>query len=1216
MLVLNMGKLFEAREYLLNEFRKELLGPGSEISYPDAEHEIITDLPEVRYSTGILYPQRNVIGLDNDISHNPTEEDSSDDVGDVLPKIDDSTATDNYAKISFGENASEDDDATTLDDDIGLSTQNLPSSMGLTFCTIKDIDTLTIKLTFGTYRKTRLQDCCLPFFPDSKDYSIPLQFEPYISFDKEHSLLKLKSPLSRKDVFAIQNSDQVDDIKIIDAAFRLSNQLGRNGYIRNPHILEVTADFKNGNYANIPNIDGLNIKLTIRKKLTKVGFMAITVMLVNENHGKYNGLNSIFQPIISIDSHANKTIFAEYSQSSFNESCDEEEASLDLLYRKKHVFATGHGTSVIWNIDEKGIGCIQTEFMPVSTVAQMDFEANDTSIPENAFEMRYLSDLDESPKQEKLNALSAIISSYKKWIDDIETEAVILGKRYQKAARNHIAECRDSFGRMAAGIETLSKSDTAYNAFALTNRAMYMQRIHTIIQAKESYPDDAQLQEKLASLNYYHAEKYYPSEKAPAWRPFQLAFLLMSINSIVDPSLPERDLVDLIWFPTGGGKTEAYLGLTAFTIFYRRMKYPDHSDGTAVIMRYTLRLLASQQFVRASILICACEVIRKESLKKKKKYPVYQLGDKPITIGLWIGGIHTPNRNTLGENNAKDHWEKLTTANVNSLREAKDRHNKFQILKCPWCGTKLICDVDTTTRHLIGKWGYHFKDGRHFYMACPQEGCPFESLLPIQIVDEELYNNPPTLLFGTVDKFAMITWKSEVGAFFGSGTKNRAPELIIQDELHLISGPLGTMVGLYETAIDALCSQKGVRPKIIASTATIRRAKEQCSALYNREVRQFPAPGIDSSDSYFAREAAQEKKPGRCYVGIMPAGKTKAMMEVRIISTILQRVYMMPYEDKIKDKFWTLVSYFNSLRDLGKCATLIDDDVKDNIRRMARRFGKGGVRPTGAASELTSRVSTTQLNDTLDRLEHLTYSAENQKSKKYAIGVLLATNMISVGVDVDRLNIMLLVGQPKLTSEYIQASSRIGRTYPGVALTLFDGSKSRDRSHYEQFEAYHDSFYKYVEPTGVTPFSKPARDRALHAVAIALMRHQFGLTKDSDAKYFDIQMSSVKEIEHYIISRIKEINDRMDEPLSDETESIAKELSSLWEKWSDDLKTAGEENFCYGDRYIVTPPVGDARRLIKPYGGGHDDAIETLTSMRNVDQSIRSSILLWGENDG
>jgi hypothetical protein len=1213
---MNPEELFKAREYLVEEFRKELLGPGSEIVYPDSDHEIITDLPEMRYSTGILYPQRNMICADNDIPDIPSQSGMFDDVDDVLPNDGLIAPEDNHTEILYGVNVSEDSDVTTLDDEVGLSTQILPSSMGLTFFITKDTDNISVDLAFGTYRKTRMQDCCLPFTPDYENYSIPLPFASYIEYDKGHSLLRLKSPLSRRDVFAIQNSDKVEDINFIDAAFRLCNQFGRNGYIREPHSTSVTVKFTNSNYAEVSAIDGINLKLTALKKPTKMGFISVTIMLVNENQGKYNGLNSVFQPVITIDSFANRMIFAEYSRNSFSGSFDDEEASLDLLYRNKSVFATGHGTATTWDVNSKGRGWIKTEFMPVSVVAQMDFENSDSLVPSNAFDMYYLSDLDESSKEGKLSALKTIVNSYERWIDTIESESKHLENRYYDAAQHNILECRESLNRMHLGIDTLTKDDIAYSSFVLANRAMYMQRIHTAIQAKESYPDDLQLQEKMDLLDYYHAEEYHPGGKKPAWRPFQLAFLLLSINSIVDPTLPERDLVDLIWFPTGGGKTEAYLGVTAFTIFFRRMKYPDISDGTAVIMRYTLRLLASQQFVRASILICACEIIRKESFKKRKKYPVYSLGKKPITIGLWIGGTHTPNKNTDGYNNAMYHWKKLDAATVKGLREDKDRHNKFQILKCPWCGTKLVRDIDSSGKRLIGKWGYQFKDEKHFYMACPQEGCPFEIRLPIQVVDEELYKNPPTLLFSTVDKFAMMAWKSDVGAFFGSGLQNRAPELIIQDELHLISGPLGTMVGLYEAAVDALCSQKGVRPKIIASTATIRRAKTQCSALYNREVKQFPAPGIDSSDSFFAREASTEKKPGRFYIGIMPAGKTKAMMEVRTISTVLQRVHLMPYEDEIKDKFWTLATYFNSLRDLGKCATLVNDDVKDNIRRMAVRFARRSTaRPTGSASELTSRVSTTQLNETLEKLESLTYSAENQKNQKYAIGILLATNMISVGVDVDRLNIMLLVGQPKLTSEYIQASSRIGRTFPGIALTLFDGSKSRDRSHYEQFKAYHDSFYKYVEPTSVTPYSKPARDRALHAVAITLMRHCYGLTKDSDARYFDIDTENIKEINKYLCNRAKQINDRKDIPLADESQDIMEELSDFWMKWHNDLIVANEESFYYGDRYIVTQPLENAKRLIKPFGDGHDDAIETLTSMRNVDQSVRSSILLWGEND-
>ena len=487
------------------------------------------------------------------------------------------------------------------------------------------------------------------------------------------------------------------------------------------------------------------------------------------------------------------------------------------------------------------------------------------------------------------------------------------------------------------------------------------------------------------------------------------------------------------------------------------------------MMRYTLRLLTAQQFTRAPTPICACEYMRQDSMSKKPVYKTSPLGNEEITIGLWIGQEHTPNNNADADKNLKE----LLRAGVSNIDEAKSKHNKFQVLKCPWCGTKLV--KDRKGRQLVGQFGYRMSRRNHFELYCPQEGCFFERRLPIQIVEEELYETQPTLLFGTVDKFAMFPFKAEIGRYFGIGTENRSPELIIQDELHLISGPLGTMVGMYETVIDYLNEYKGVHSKIIASTATIRRAREQCSALYGREISQFPHPGIDAEDSFFARDADidySEGKYGRKYVGLIPSGKTKAMMEVRVLAAILQRVGAMELPDEVKDKFWTVTAYFNSLKELGKCATLVDDDVKDAIRRTARRMGPGvQIRRTYRADELTSRVNTSLLNRTLDKLEKLDYSQSRIQKKEYASDVVLATNMISVGIDVARLNVMVIVGQPKLTSEYIQASSRIGREYPGVAFVLYDGTKSRDRSHYEQFRAYHDSFYKAVEPTGVTPFT-------------------------------------------------------------------------------------------------------------------------------------------------
>ena len=640
------------------------------------------------------------------------------------------------------------------------------------------------------------------------------------------------------------------------------------------------------------------------------------------------------------------------------------------------------------------------------------------------------------------------------------------------------------------------------------------------------------------------------------------------------------------------------------------------------MMRYTLRLLTAQQFTRAATLICACEYIRQDCMQRRSKYPAYDLGKNSISIGLWIGGTHTPNTN----DKANEHLQKLRNVSAYYyVRNEKERHNKFQVLKCPWCGTKLV--KDDKEKRLVGQWGYAMggkgKIGKHFYMFCPHEECDFTKRLPIQIVDEELYQTPPTLLFGTVDKFAMLPWDGRVGAFFGLNSTNRSPELIIQDELHLISGALGTMVGLYESAVDGLSRMKGVKPKIIASTATIRRAKEQCSVLYDRDVVQFPAPGLDAEDSFFAKEDDIDYasgKFGRKYVGIMPSGRTKAMFEIRAMAALLQKVYTMDIPDEEKDKLWTLTVYFNSLRDLGKASTLVDDDVKDFIIRTANRMFSDR-RLIINSDELTSRVSTTELNETLDKLEKIEYSRENIKAKRYASNVLLATNMISVGIDIARLNIMLIVGQPKLTSEYIQASSRVGRSFPGAVFIQYDATKSRDRSHYEQFRAYHDSFYRFVEPTGATPFSKPARERALHAVIATLIRHLEKLTEDKDAGYFDEEAfsESIDKVRDYILNRVTDISMRSDDKWREDTEDIKAEIQDFVEFWrniAQEARETGRTPLCFGRRYMVKPPSAGEKRLFKQFGSeGKDTAKETLTSMRNVDSNVTGSVIIWEDSE-
>lgn len=1221
-------QLIDAREEYIKIIKSELLGPGSEFSLPDIEHELISSTPTSRYSVGILFPQGNQMNQDNDETVPLPEAEGSTDKeeSDAEAEIQTEPVQESRKHVSeFDETADE-----NLDEEIGMSMQYMPSSMGITFLIKGNADIIKGKVTFATYRKALITDCAIPYTPaDPEHYAVPSELAHKMSFDKNTGTMKLLTQIKAKEVRDIFEKDTIpeNEYQILkQIAYRFVDYCNA-GYVRVPHeISEFILDFSKGEYVDSESnreLDGTSAKIVALRTKVSDDIWSVTVMLVNELEevpAKAN--HCIFQSRIEINTHNNCFSFVESNPNPDIHLMDEEECSLELLYRHKKIYGTGLGTSVDWDIDEQGKGSVWNDFFPIEEIPAMNFSLpKNKVITNNELSMKYLSDLNSIDKDTKISSMYNLVDLYKSWVVDLEKTASLLDTKYISAASKNIAECRRAYERMYAGIKTLKENETAYKAFLLANRAMFMQRVHITMQsdmAKKSadrYPEDEEISDWLCNVDYYKED-----DAGCRWRPFQIAFLLMDINSIVYDESPERNIVDLIWFPTGGGKTEAYLGLTAFAIFYRRLTHSKEAAGTTVIMRYTLRLLAAQQFTRAATLICACEYIRQQCEKKHRKYPIYSLGKEPISIGLWIGGTHIPNRNE-GKNSASYHLEKLKNVGKHYyVRSEKERHNKFQVLKCPWCGTKMV--KDDRNNKLVGEWGYNMGSGKHFYMFCPQEDCDFTNKLPIQIIDDELYRNPPTLLFGTVDKFAMMPWDGRIGAFFGIGSNNRAPELIIQDELHLISGALGTVVGIYETAVDGICGQKGVYPKIIASTATIRRAKEQCSVLYNREVVQFPAPGLDAEDSFFARESTIDYEKGiygRKYIGIMPSGKTKAMTEIRMMAALMQKAYTMDLPDEIKDKFWTLTVYFNSLKDLGKASTLVDDDVKDFIIRTANRMFTTR-RLIVRADELTSRVSTTELNETLDKLEKIEYSKENMEAKQYASSVLLATNMISVGIDVARLNVMLMVGQPKLTSEYIQASSRVGRSFPGLCFIQYDATKSRDRSHYERFRSYHESFYRFVEPTGATPFSKPARERALHAVLTAMIRQREEWKDDKDAQKFDMGNleKSISEIQEFILSRIKSINSRSENKLKDDIEDVRSEMQEFFEKWQELVDECNRDGnkipIYFGRRFMVSPPSSEERRLLRQYNSaGKDAAVDTLTSMRNVDAPVTGSVVIWEE---
>lgn len=815
---------------------------------------------------------------------------------------------------------------------------------------------------------------------------------------------------------------------------------------------------------------------------------------------------------------------------------DPDIASADLIYRNRLEFGVGHGVAASWKQSEgeERASEVSTEIMPSREVPKVTPRESDR------LSMDFLSS---ETKNAVMARLEEFLSEYENWLEKRHDESKLISKPLGAVAADHVQLAQTSLGRMRAGVAALA-DDAVFGAFQFANRAMALQRRHTVrIRAKrrrETIPAD--------------------DEIAANWRPFQVGFILQALAGLADPTHDDRGTADLLWFPTGGGKTEAYLGLTAFTLAYRRLRPDDRFEsgaGTAVIMRYTLRLLTIQQFQRALTLITACEYLR---MAEPARW-----GAERFTIGLWVGQSVTPNS-----------YDDAKTA-LNKLKNDQEVYDKspYQVLFCPWCGDDLepenYVSDDEDERTYIKCWNMDCD----FHSTAVREG------IPALVVDAEIYRNPASLLLATVDKFAQMTWNGRIQTLFGRVERHCArhgwissadehpnrhqqsawfdevivtkaekllapPDLIIQDELHLISGPLGTLVGIYESAVDALCSYEAdghtIRPKVVASTATVRRAPDQVRHLFDREISVFPPLGLDVADSFFATEDRSE--PGRLYVGVFGPGKSIKTTLVRTYGALLGRSKVEhetgPTEET--DAYMTLVGYFNSLRELGGALRLVEDDVRSRLRSLKLR-GFSDDRILYEAWELTSRKSSSRIADTLDALERTFLDV---KAGSYPIDVLLASNMISVGVDIDRLGLMVVSGQPKTTAEYIQATSRVGRAYPGLVVHVYNWIRPRDISHYERFRHYHDTFYRHVEATSVTPFSERARDRALPAVLVAHSRlDQPDWSREAGAAAFDSDRASVESFVAFIVERARRVA-RHGDDVGDE---MAKQLENLMFQW-------------------------------------------------------------------
>ena len=860
---------------------------------------------------------------------------------------------------------------------------------------------------------------------------------------------------------------------------------------------------------------------------------------------------------------------------------DEEQQSFDLLYRDLRTYAIGHGSAADWAAPSasNSTRAVYADPLPSFETPSVTPDIRDDT-PRGRVEISMAKLAGLVAGDDGFHDAERMLDLYGEWIRTRDPASV--SERHRAAAARHLVACAGMLERMRRGLEWVKSDPVAHRAFRLANNAVLLQQLRARPARREVRLDAAghfQFAEPFVERTWEDdPEKGY-------WRPFQLGFLLATVKSIALGGDVDRERVDLIFFPTGGGKTEAYLGQSAFAIFYRRLLDPA-DQGVQVLMRYTLRLLTTQQFLRAAGVICAMERLRSANS---------DLGG-PFSIGIWLGSSNTPN-------SREDAKRKLAAL------QRGNGENPFLLLRCPWCAAQM-----GPTRRGAGPRrsrggdqtvvpGYR-RSGDTVVLHCPDATCAFASGLPVYVIDEDIYEKRPSIVIGTVDKFAQLAWSSSPRALFGiseDGARTSSPPgLVIQDELHLIAGPLGSMVGLYETLVEELCTDRRgpvpAKPKIVASTATIRRYAAQISSLYARSaVALFPPHGLDAGDSFFARYATRPDgalQPGRRYVGIHAPGLGSVQTaQVRTFSALLQGVEDLATPEE-RDPWSTLVAFFNSLRELGTSLTLLQSDIPDYLVTLRNRYdiAWSRLRQLDNVMELTGRLRDDEIPSAIDELQLA-------ETSDRAVDVCLASSILEVGIDIERLALMVLLGQPKSTSQYIQVTGRIGRRWwerPGLVPIIYSASKPRDRSHYERFRSYHERLYANVEPTSVTPFAPPVVSRALHAVLVAYVR-QFART--------DVQPWPMPEL-------AREAGDLMRRRVAvvDPEEAAAVDRAveqRLWE-W-------GTRNRTKWQKWSWPAEEDEAVPVIRQAGEWAPDVPRLLSwptpnSLRNVDAECRASV--------
>ena len=1074
----------DVRSSIVNTFRRDLVGPGPQDV--DLERERLNENPSRWYLIGFLAPaddplaQKGARGAEDDPS---TQEEMETDVEEP---------DDLGAGGAAGD--TEPPDAPTT------KRRFLPSSIGLTVLLPPDVKEIEARICWGDYQtEPPLPEITLlPAEADDKgEDGKPKKKRPLVDW--------VRTP-RQESVRVVVPEGRGDQIVVPESA---APQRSGGGLVLETHARLFTYPTPSGNEQ----------------------VRALTVFLVNRRsavHRFYADVSFVFQARLELTcTHG----FRPRRDLSGYNSGDLDLRVADLHYRDVCEWAVGRNAAADWDAEEElaeRVTRVWTDPLPQAEVERIAPNEDVDLKSRVVFGMEALAERTSGDGTRLNDALSGLPALYATWIDVERNKIGGLAVRRRETAERLIADMEAARQRILDGIEILSRNEIARHAFRFMNLAVA----------------------SAARRRNAGATGDPTAQPAPEWRPFQLAFILLNIAGLSDRKHADREIADLLFFPTGGGKTEAYLGLAAFVIAHRRLIGPGLlGAGVAVIMRYTLRLLTLDQLGRAAGVVCALELMRTDPKNVDQKGRSL-LGDWPIEIGLWVGSDASSNR--LGGKGDAD--QTTAVGRVRRYRTGRDKRAPAPIKACPWCGTAFTAQSFACVPNDLAPINMEIR--------CVNTACDFTRgrPLPILTVDEPIYRRLPAFLIATVDKFASLPWVGETGAFFGHVDRFQEgvgfygpaeprqgrkldnnwsldpPDLIIQDELHLIAGPLGTVAGLYETAIDQLASrrigEKRVRPKVVASTATVRRASDQIAALFDRpRTSIFPPPGIDRTDSFFARTVSSSQEPARLYLGIAAQGRGPKLVFLRALTTLLatakaefdaQAATSQPGKNSA-DPYMTALCYFNALRELGGARRIVEDEVRDRAARYGTQRRRVDPKDSPFADriikepmEITSRVSTDDVARAKQRLDFV-FGRDPDP-----VDVALATNMISVGLDILRLGLMVVQGQPKTAAEYIQATSRIGRDHnrPGLVVVVLNLHKPRDRTHFEQFGQFHRSFYRAVEATSVTPWAARALDRALAAVVVAAARHiDPSLTPDTAVKELKNQSATRTAVRNAIVSR-------------------------------------------------------------------------------------------------